>query len=160
MVDLYSVASYNIYSVACYGGLIRLLCVTHVGADWLMCRLCRGTHSGWICMHQSCVLGSCANIVLACLCTQIYYITVTYVLIFVFTSWLIWPMALSANVIGLHLCHCCWHQYLCRALWLHGWWQWVHMWHIYWHTSPIDAHQVIWAVVIYVAYLLLTHILQ
>ena len=34
MVDLYSVASYNVYSVACCGGLVILLCVAQVEADW------------------------------------------------------------------------------------------------------------------------------
>ena len=33
MVDLYSVASYDVYSMACCGGLVMLLCVVHVGAD-------------------------------------------------------------------------------------------------------------------------------
>ena len=33
MVDLYSVASYNVYGMACCGVLIMLLCVVHVGAD-------------------------------------------------------------------------------------------------------------------------------
>ena len=33
MVDLYSVASYNVYSIACCGGLVMMLCVVHVEAD-------------------------------------------------------------------------------------------------------------------------------
>ena len=33
MVDLYSVASYNVYSMACCGGLVMLLHVVCVGAD-------------------------------------------------------------------------------------------------------------------------------
>ena len=33
MVDLYAIAIYNIYSLACCGGLVMMLCVVHVGAD-------------------------------------------------------------------------------------------------------------------------------
>ena len=33
MIDLYSVASYNVGSMASYGGLVMLLCVVHVDAD-------------------------------------------------------------------------------------------------------------------------------
>ena len=78
--------------------------------------------------------------------------------LFCFAFWLIWPMDNSANTIGLH-CHHCWHWpsllsdtvFIQHSSW-QGFCQWVHMWLIYWYTSPINAQWVIWACDIYVAF--------
>ena len=63
--------------VMCVGYELKCVCVVSLYADgsnlriptqlqpvtdWLMHRLHRGQPSGWICVHQRCLLGGCANI--------------------------------------------------------------------------------------------------